>query len=77
MAPARRFPPCVMPHGSLPRRQRQVVKPRQAHHARPDKAQRDKQGVTGDGITIRHYDLWRFSWEMPDAPHLCNNLTPP
>ncbi len=23
------------------------------------------------------YDLWRFSCEMPDAPHLCNNLTPP
>jgi hypothetical protein len=23
------------------------------------------------------YDLWRFSREMPDAPHLCNNLTPP
>jgi hypothetical protein len=19
------------------------------------------------------YDLWRFSCEMPDAPHLCNN----
>jgi hypothetical protein len=23
------------------------------------------------------YDLWRFSCEMPDAPHLRNNLTPP
>jgi hypothetical protein len=23
------------------------------------------------------YDLWRFSCEMPDALHLCNNLTPP
>ena len=23
------------------------------------------------------YDLWRFYCEMPDAPHLCNNLTPP
>ena len=23
------------------------------------------------------YDLWRFSGEMPDAPHLRNNLTPP
>jgi len=20
------------------------------------------------------YDLWRFSCEMPDAPHLCNNF---
>src|SRR6266436_5441674 len=23
------------------------------------------------------YDLWRLSCEMPDAPHLRNNLTPP
>jgi hypothetical protein len=23
------------------------------------------------------YDLWRFSCEMPDAPRLCNNSTPP
>jgi hypothetical protein len=23
------------------------------------------------------YDLWRFSCEMPDAPHLRNNLMPP
>jgi hypothetical protein len=23
------------------------------------------------------YDLWRFSCEMPDAPHLRNDLTPP
>jgi hypothetical protein len=23
------------------------------------------------------YDLWRFSCEMPDAPHLCENSSPP
>jgi hypothetical protein len=28
------------------------------------------QGNRTAGVS---YDLWRFSCEMPDAPHLCNN----
>jgi hypothetical protein len=27
----------------------------------------------GNRTTGVSYDLWRFSCEMPDAPHLCNN----
>jgi hypothetical protein len=76
MAPARRFSPCVMTHriATLPAAsgsQTTTGTPRPVQ-TRPSAI---KHNVTGEGITIRHYDLWWFSCEIPDAP-IMQQLTP-
>jgi hypothetical protein len=67
MAPARRFPPFVITHRiatppAASGSQTTTGTPRPVQ-TRPSAIKRNVEG-----ITIRHYDLWRFSCEMPDAP---------
>jgi len=46
------------------------VHPSWGHRAVTQAAHDPRREHRAAGVS---YDLWRFSCEMPDAPHLCNN----